>query len=592
MTTIVNVDDVPLPPDLPLDAGLMQVQCTEDDCCGNGGSGEPGCDCLATSSGCGIRVRCFFPRNWHNLPSKKPHLIRIVQIDENGEILSVVITTDDFDYIWNPPLGTTGTYRAEICCYDPGPYAECKWQVLGTMTLNITADSCPLKVGIFVCVNPVGSCGSSLSEEVKVYATARSNCKLTSLEVDGVDVLPDSAGDIFWVDLTDYSCAWSTSNSCGPTITWTHPLGVDNVKANAFASELSPIQKTKWCVAATDACGNFRECCVDVPCWITKNYLRIEVPSISDSTAEAYWTRAGGAGGAPFPTMSQVMASKPCADNVSSIEQAHLTSCGKIPDEVSHFYINSIRMKETFTVNISGGSYFFKRQPGQSTPSICPPNSIHLGTGSYSFEYEELGRRLKPTNAFVNSLYDDGNARVQFGCTYVTNYYLDVTPGTDYKIRVTFEVDGTGYFLTNTYAPLPSPYCSKIFSYSGSIVGSPLRSTVPSDLVLFPAIGDMEYSGCGLPLCNQLRPCSWTKSGRKAIGPPNWVYDGGNVLPTNADNACGVTILALQYQNGTFIKPPFGVLGATVYEWFGRLTIQNQTDTVPVGNTYSEWVAI
>jgi hypothetical protein len=572
----------------------MVQQCA-DGCCGNGLPPGERCDCISTSSGCGIRVRCFFPRSWNNLPTKEPHLIRIVRVDEDGEVISVVITTDDFDYIWNPPPGTTGTYRAEVCCFDPGPYDECRWTVVGLMTLSITADSCPLKVGIAVCISSPGSCGSSLSEQIRVYATARSNCKLTSLEVDGVDVLPDSAGDIHWVDMTD-GCTYVGLNECGPTITWTHPNGVDNVKVNAFATENAPIQKAKWCVSATDACGNFRECCVDAPCWLTKNYLRIEVPTISNSTAEAFWTRGGGSGGAPFPTMAQVMDSTPCANHVASIEQAYFNSCGSIPDQVSHPYINSIRMKETFSVNISGGSYFFKRQPGASTPNICPPYSISIGTGSYSFEYEELGRRLKPTNAFINKLYDAGASHVRFGCTYVTRYFLDVTPGIGYKIRVTFDVDGNGYFDSNTYPPLffdPAvSFCSRPFSYAGAIANSPLRPGSSPFGALFPAIGSMEYNGCGIPLCNQLRLCSWTVSGRKAIGPPNWVYDGGNVLPTNPDNRCGVTILALQYQNGTFIKPPFGTVGADVYEWFGRQTIQNQTDNVPVGNTYSEWVAL
>lgn len=592
MAEPINVGDVPVP-EVTSGGGLMVQQC-KDDCCGNGVPAGERCDCIANSNGCGIRVQCFFPRNWYNLPSREPHLIRIVKVDEDGEIISVVVTTDDFDYIWNPPIGTTGIYRAEVCCFDPGPYAQCAWEILGTMTIDITSNSCPLLVGIVVCISSLGSCGSSLSEILRVYATARSNCRLTSLEIDGVDVLPESDGDIYWVDMTDgcIPIGFSGSNTCGSATTWTHPTGFDNVKVNAFATETSPILKSRWCVSATDACGNFRECCVDVPCWLTKNYLRVEVPTISSSTSEAYWTRSGGAGGAPFPTMAQVMDSTDCADNVSALEQAHFSACGSIPDELSHFYINSVRMKETFSVSISGGSYFFKRQPGASTPSICSPYSIHLGTGSYSFEYEELGRRLKPTNAFPNKMYDDGDAHVQFGCSYVTNYYLDVTPGTDYKIRVTFAVDGTGYFDTNTYGPLPSSFCSLLFSYSGSIVGSPLRSTSPSDLILFPAMSNMEYTGCGLPLCDQLRACAWTKNGRKAIGPPNWVYDGGNGLPTNTDNGCGVTVLALQYQTGTFIKPPFGTVGATVYEWFGRQTIPNQTDTVPVGNTYSEWVAI
>jgi hypothetical protein len=581
MTTIVNVDDVPIPPDLPLDGGLMQVQCSEDDCCGNGGSGEPGCDCLATSSGCGIRVRCFFPRNWHNLPSREPHLIRIVQIDEDGEILSVVITTDDFDYIWNPPPGTTGTYRAEVCCFDPGPYAECKWQVLGTMTLNITADSCPLHVAVFACIQSVGTCGSSFMEEVRIYAQARSNCEITSLAIDGVDVLPDSDGPIHWVDVTGSCANYAGFNSCGPSETapgqWTHPTGFDNVKVNVFVSEMSPIKRTEWCVVATDSCGNIRECCVEVPCWITKNYLRVEVPTISPNTTSSKFERIIGPS-----DLSNFLNSTDCVNTLKVFDDAFTVQCGSVPAFVSQVFVESIEVAETIS-GVTGGSYFFKRTPG-TQDGLCS-DTVVLGTGSYIFNFNMLGKRAKVDYvSFPNKLYVDDDAYFELSLTFPLTYTLHPDGG-GFKIRASFGDptilwDSNCRWLRKSGGLYVSNDCSEIAFYNGTRADLVAAGYIicGSQPCIAPAFNQdiATHTPSSRAACESLLGLNWSS--------PRFSHP---TSPKSIFTDCGFDDF-LRTVSGTFVVRPTNAFLLNLTLQLGEASVTPQA----LGLTYSEWVAI
>lgn len=563
-------------------AGFLTPQ-NNGDCCCNGVPHGP-CRCTVSSNGCGIRVICLFPRDQWNFPSIEPHQIRIVKLDEVGEIESVVVgPTDDFDLIWNPPAGTSGTYRAEVCCTDPG-YGECEWTPIGTVVINITSDSCPLSVGIVVCIWGINSCTASSPETLRIFGLARSNCGITSLKIDGDSVLPDSDDTLHWVT-GSITCLSGTvgSNFCGPVDGWTHPSGFGNVASPLYTTESTPVEKDEWCVTATDSCGNFRECCVSVPCWLKTNYLRIEIPPVGEIPFEAHWTRAGAVDGSPFPTIEQVMNFEDCA---AVLRSSH---CGSEP---VFLYVDDIHEDRKLTVNIDGGSFFFRRNGGNSGFDDCNTDHIYLGTGTVEFNREVSGRNLiQDTSVFPIKLKIDGPGSYSLGYTYAVDFYLNnpaaptmgLTGMVGFYIFAVPATDGTGYFESDTYVRLSTGACS----YSGAIVGSPLRAGGGSG-ELFPQIARfLVADGSTVPSCGTLLSSAW--AGSAFTVDPAILYNYGIYIASSA--VCGVTNLKLVSQSGSIAggaySPTVGYINFAGGSEFS-------TDSAPIsyGSLYAEWVAV
>lgn len=570
-------------------SGFITPQSSEDCCCNGSVPPEP-CRCYMSSGGCGIRVTCLFPRDAWNLPSKEPYQIRIVKLNPDGTVHSVVAgPTNDFDLIWNPAPGTSGTYRAEVCCENPG-YDDCVWTPIGTVVLNITSDSCPLHVGILVCVSSLGTCGSSNPEAIRIFGYARSNCKLTSLKINGSEILTGS--DVYQVTSASGSGCIQTIafNNCGPDPVsggWSHPTGIDNVKTNLYISDDSPVTDvTSYCATATDDCGNFRECCVDVPCWLTKNFLRMEFPAISPLTWTSMWLRTA------TPSLASVMADSACADATQAYIDARAAECGgTAPSWASYFYRESIELSQELDLTFAGGTYFWGRTPGNSTVIPCNAVAQLVATGTFTFDYEELGRKLMPDGGFPNLLQDVGAAYCRFGATYAVSLYIQpptsVPNRSDFRLEIEFATDGTGYFETNSAPALkpnpPASACDWYDNYSGVIAGGPLRKS--SSNSLFPAIiRTVLAEGCTQPTCGEgLKACVWELLKSKAATGINWLYGAGG-----ASNICGyIETFSLDSQSGSYVVPM-----PQVYFWQGSTTMPTTNDDLSLGTLYTEWVAV
>jgi len=93
-------------------------------CCGDDEQ-EPPCSCTfhVSPSRCTVSWSCI-------LGDQAPHAVRVVTVDEDENILTVV-STEPSGFV-NPPLGVLTRYRLLVCCSDPVTSTLCLWRFDGT----------------------------------------------------------------------------------------------------------------------------------------------------------------------------------------------------------------------------------------------------------------------------------------------------------------------------------------------------------------------------------------------------------------------------------------------------------------------------
>lgn len=92
-------------------------------CCEDDEEGVP-CNCrfYVSATKCTVSWSC-------DALSKTPYAVRVVTVDEDENILTVV--SDQPSGFVNPPLGELTRYRLLICCNDPVTSTGCLWQYDG-----------------------------------------------------------------------------------------------------------------------------------------------------------------------------------------------------------------------------------------------------------------------------------------------------------------------------------------------------------------------------------------------------------------------------------------------------------------------------
>lgn len=285
--------------------GFLTPQDCEDGCC-SGESGGLKCNCASGVDACGnITWECYAPRDFHNIPSKPPHRIRIVKVTESGDtILSVAHESTALSGQWRPSV--SGWYRAEICCQDPG-YGSCTWESI-SFARSFYADVSPEACGISVsgiAIRRGGHNGCLSTADIYAAAALRPGAcpeGISELSINGQSMisigsppsqfagcLPDQN-----IDPGDAACG----SGFGFGGTCQHPW-------MAIPYTISLPASGSVTVKAKSHCGDMQICSIQLPCHWAYNAVAAGVPSyggeaISCSGGDAKpfgWDDFGGGNG-------------------------------------------------------------------------------------------------------------------------------------------------------------------------------------------------------------------------------------------------------------------------------------------------------